>query len=102
MLLYNKHLLFNMHCMNIKVIKTQILYSATFFRWSCRLWDNVEKYVGARQATDDNINGACAYALDDWGYEPSEYVILLAFPRQQWLPELASMLCLRGICALPL
>jgi len=27
-----------------------------FFFWkSCHLWDNVEKYGGARQAADDNI-----------------------------------------------
>jgi hypothetical protein len=26
-----------------------------FFRKSCHLWDNVEKYGRARQATDDNI-----------------------------------------------
>jgi hypothetical protein len=26
-----------------------------FFRKSCLLWDNVEKYGRARQATDDNI-----------------------------------------------
>jgi hypothetical protein len=36
-------------------IKTHILCSITFFRKSCRLWDNVEKYGRARQATDDNI-----------------------------------------------
>jgi hypothetical protein len=35
--------------------KTHILYSVTFFQKSCRLWDNVEKYGRARQATDDNI-----------------------------------------------
>jgi hypothetical protein len=28
--------------------------SITFSRKSCRLWDNVEKYGTARQATDDN------------------------------------------------
>jgi hypothetical protein len=39
----------------VKKIKTHILCSATFSRKSCRLWDNVEKYGAARQATDDNI-----------------------------------------------
>ena len=29
-----------------------------FFRKSCRLWDNVEKYGTARQATDDDISQA--------------------------------------------
>jgi hypothetical protein len=36
-------------------IKTHILYSVTFFWKSCLLWDNVEKYCRARQATDDYI-----------------------------------------------
>jgi hypothetical protein len=36
-------------------IKTHILCSITFFRKSCRLWDNVEKYGSARQAINDNI-----------------------------------------------
>jgi len=31
-----------------------------FFRKSCRLWDNVEKFCRVRQATDDWY-GACAY-----------------------------------------
>ena len=34
---------------------------------SCRLWDNVEKYNTARQATDDNTAHA-HYMLDNWGY----------------------------------
>jgi hypothetical protein len=36
-------------------IKIHILYSVTFFRKSFRLWDNVEKYGGAREAADDNM-----------------------------------------------
>jgi hypothetical protein len=36
-------------------IKTNILCSVTFSRKSHRLWDNVEKYGTARQATDGNI-----------------------------------------------
>jgi hypothetical protein len=39
----------------VEKIKTHILCSITFFLKSCCLWDNVEKYVTARQATDDNI-----------------------------------------------
>jgi hypothetical protein len=39
----------------VEKIKTYILYSITFFsRKSWRLWDNVEKYGTAAQATDDN------------------------------------------------
>jgi hypothetical protein len=39
----------------VERIKTRILYIIIFFpRKSCRLWDNVERYSRARQATDDN------------------------------------------------
>jgi hypothetical protein len=54
----------------------------------------VEKYGTARQATDDNkirrMRFACwiTKATDTH----SEYVILTAFPWQQWLLERASML----------
>jgi hypothetical protein len=38
----------------IEKTKTRILCSITFFRKSCHLRDNVEKYGSARQATNDN------------------------------------------------
>jgi hypothetical protein len=54
----------------------------------------VEKYVTARQPTDDNIIRRMRFAC--WITKAtdthSEYVILIAFPRQQWLRELSSML----------
>ena len=56
--------------------------------------DNVEKCGTARQATDDNITQrtriACCIpkAID----RHSEYVIVIAFPLQQWLHRLVSML----------
>ena len=34
-------------------IKIHVLCSITFFRKSCRLWDNVEIYGGATDAADD-------------------------------------------------
>jgi hypothetical protein len=39
----------------VEKVKTHILCSITFSRKSYRLWDNVEKYGTARQATDANI-----------------------------------------------
>ena len=40
----------------VEKIQTHILCSVTFFfRKSCRLWDTVEKYCTAGQATDDNM-----------------------------------------------
>ena len=45
----------------VKEIKTHILCSITFFWKSFILWDNVEKYCGSGQATDDNV--ACVHYL---------------------------------------
>ena len=39
----------------VEKIKTHILCSIPFLRKSYRLWDNVEKYCRAGQATDDNM-----------------------------------------------
>jgi hypothetical protein len=54
----------------------------------------VEKYGTARQATDDNIIRRMRFAC--WITKAtgthSGYVILIAFPRQQWLHERASVL----------
>jgi hypothetical protein len=65
----------------------------TFFPKSYRLWNNVEKYGRARQATDDNIIRRMRFAC--WITKAtdthSEYLILIALPRQQWLCERASV-----------
>ena len=37
----------------VEKIKTFICFSITYFRKSCHLWDNVEKYRRGRQATND-------------------------------------------------
>jgi len=39
----------------VEKIKTHVLCSIIFFRESCRLWDNVEKYCRAGYATYYNI-----------------------------------------------
>jgi hypothetical protein len=47
--------------------KTQTLFSTTFFRKSCRLWDNVKEYCTAEHATDGNmVHTHCM--VDTWGY----------------------------------
>jgi hypothetical protein len=43
----------------VEKLKTHILRSVAFFRKSCRLWDNVEKYGGAREAVNDNMAARC-------------------------------------------
>ena len=40
-------------------IKMHISCSITFFRKSCRLGDNVEKYGGARGAVDNMAHARC-------------------------------------------
>jgi hypothetical protein len=71
----------------VEKIKTHILCSITFFQKLCRLGDNVEKYGRVRQAIDDNIIWHMLFVC--WITKATdthlEYVILIAFPRQQQL-----------------
>jgi hypothetical protein len=54
-----------------------------------------KKNCTAEEATDDNITRGARLAC--WIYMTtdtySKYVILIAFPRQQWLRERGSLLC---------
>ena len=56
----------------------------------------MEKYGTAGQATDDNIirrmRFACWITKATDTHTHTEYLILIAFPRQQWLRERASVL----------
>jgi hypothetical protein len=54
----------------------------------------VEKYGIDRETADDNIIRRMRFAccITKATDTDSEYVILIAFPRQQWLCERASML----------
>jgi hypothetical protein len=56
----------------------------------------MEKYGMAGQDTDDSIIRRMRFAcwINKATDTHSEYVILIAFPRQQWLRERASMLTL--------
>ena len=59
-----------------------------------------KKYVRARQATDGNITqrmrlASCVTTATD---THSQYVILIAIPRQQWFGERASILLLHVQC----
>ena len=74
--------------------KIHILWSINLFRKSCCLRDNVENVVKARQATDDNTTGRMRIAcwITKVTDTHAEYIILIAFPRQQWLGEGVSVL----------
>jgi hypothetical protein len=84
----------------VEKIKTHALCSVTFFRKSCCLWDNVEKYGTPRQATDDNITGFMRFAcwITKATYTQSEYLIPISFPQQQWLRECAWNVTLYAHC----
>ena len=75
-------------------LKTHISCSITFFRKSCRLWGNVEKYGKARSATDNNIIQSMRFAC--WITEATEthfwYIILIAFLLQHLLHDRVSVL----------
>jgi len=72
----------------------KILCSVTVFRMSCPLWDNVERYGTARHAKDDNTiwRMRIAWWITKSTATHSKFVILIAFPLQQWLRKRASML----------
>ena len=78
----------------VEKIKTHILCSITFFPKSCRLWDNVGKFYGRMQATGENIIRRVRFGcrITKTADIHSEYVILIAFPRQQWCRERALVL----------
>ena len=39
----------------VQKIKTHFMFSNILFKKLCHLWDNVQKYFRARQATDDSM-----------------------------------------------
>jgi hypothetical protein len=69
---------------SVEKIRTQLLFF--FYRKSFRLWINEEKYRRDGQATDNTI---WRMRITSWISKDtnthSEYVIPIAFPRQQWL-----------------
>jgi hypothetical protein len=63
-----------------------------FFRKSCRLWDNVEKYSRACWPHIREYRMRIARWIPKDTDTHSECVILIAFPLQQWFHESASLL----------
>jgi hypothetical protein len=78
----------------VEKIKTHILSSVPFFfRKSCLLWDNVEKFCRAGDATDDSM-AHVHFILGANGYKRTltDYVTFISFLLQQWIRESAWML----------
>jgi hypothetical protein len=81
----------------VEKMKLHILCPVTFFRKSAHLSDNVVICGGAREATDENNILRMRFAY--WVRKiirahtfTQKYVILNAFPQQQWFCERASLL----------
>ena len=74
----------NENCFKVvEQVKTHILFN-TLFQKLCHLWDNVEKYWRAREATDDNMAHA-HFTLCTYGYRQtlSEHITLITFLQQK-------------------
>jgi hypothetical protein len=72
----------------VQKIRTHVFLFSNFFLKSCRVWDNVEKYGTARQATVDTITRRLRFArwiskatlTHTHTHTHSEYAILIALP----------------------
>ena len=64
---------------------THFLYNNFFFQKSWHLWDDIEKYCEARKVTDDVIIPCMRFVfwITKATNSHSEYVTLLAFPREK-------------------
>jgi hypothetical protein len=76
---------------------TQFMFSNFFFS-KIEPFINVKKYGSAGQVIDDSIIWRMHFACQI--NKPTEYVILIAFSRQQRLGERASVLCYTYIVCL--
>ena len=76
------------------------MFSNFFFRKSCRLWDNLEKYGRAVRTTNDNIIWRMRVAcwITKAADTHSECVIIIYFPLIQGLREGAAALRLYLYC----
>jgi hypothetical protein len=64
-----------------------------FFRKSFRLWDYVEKYCRTVQAIDENMaHVLCMVDTKGYKYTHKGWVILIAFPQQQWFHDRPPLL----------
>jgi hypothetical protein len=80
-------------------MKTCILSSVTFFRKSCRLWDNVEKYCEAREAAGNITHALCMLGTQGCTRERTRQnahalteICNTTFAQQRWFREGSSVL----------
>ena len=81
---------------------THLMFSNFYFRKSCHLWDNVDKFWTARQNTDDDVTRRMRIIC--WVPKAtdthSEYVTLIVFLRQKKLRERALVSVIRTLPSL--
>jgi len=72
---------------------TRFVFNNFFPQKPCRLWNNVEEYFRAGEATGGNTRRLTRIAclITRATDTHSEYIIPIAFSRQQWLIERAQM-----------
>jgi len=80
----------------LEEIKTHV--SVFFFEKSCRFGDDVEKYFRAGEGHMTIWRMRIACWITKATNTHSQYVIIIAFPVQQWLQKRASKLCLYIHC----
>jgi len=68
----------------LEKLKTHFMCNKLFIEY-CAVQDKAEKYWTTEQATDDNIRTRIACWIRKATNTHSGYVILIAFPSQQWL-----------------
>ena len=69
----------------VEKIKTHFFSVIFFFEIQAVYLKNVENNSGAGGATDDNMGHGFSCRAPQATTTHSEYVILIAFPQQQWL-----------------
>jgi hypothetical protein len=75
---------------------THFVYNKIFFRKSCRLWDNVEKYGKTGHVSDDSIIWRILFACRMTKARTQKHIqnilIIITCPQQAWLWERALVL----------
>jgi len=76
----------------VEKVKTRILYPATFFRISCCWWDMWKNFEEPERPQTKIWRMRTECRVTKATNTHSEYVIIFAFPLQQWLHGHASKL----------
>jgi len=76
----------------VQKIKIHFVFSEFFFRKSCTLWDNAERYCRADRSQVTIKRMRISRCIPKATHTDSEHVIFIAFPPQHWMHERAPVL----------